>query len=141
MTDAHLWHTVSNNKKGECLNYSDEFEQVWKSYPKRNGGNPKPKAFKAFTARLKEKVLHDDLRDGVLRYCKFCKVTGLTGSPYVMQASTFFGVNNEAWAESWEIPKYEKQETMEDKGKRLHITPRLGESMSAWKKRIAVQYQ
>jgi len=53
-----------------------------------------------------------------------------------MQASTFFGVNNEAWTEDWELPKAETKETMEDKGKRLNIQPRIGESMSAWKKRI-----
>jgi len=118
------------------MNYSDEFEVIWRAYPRRAGGNPKPKAFKAFNARLKEKVLYEDLEDGVIRYGHFCKVTGLTGSPYVMQASTFFGVNNEAWTEDWELPKSETKESMEEKGKRLNIQPRIGESMSAWKKRI-----
>jgi len=119
------------------MNYTNEFETIWKSYPKRAGGNPKPKAFKAFNARLKEKALYEDLKAGVIRYGRFCKVTGLTNSPYVMQASTFFGVNNEAWTEDWTLPKAEVKETMEDKGKRLNIQPRVGESMSAWKKRIA----
>jgi len=119
------------------MNYTNEFEQIWKAYPKRNGGNPKPKAFKAFNARLKEKVLYEDLKAGVIRYGRFCKVTGLTGSPYVMQASTFFGVNNEAWLEDWSLPKPEVKESVEEKGRRLNILPRIGESMSSWKKRIA----
>jgi len=38
------------------MNYSKDFEQIWGIYPKRSGGRKKPLAFKAFTARLKEKV-------------------------------------------------------------------------------------
>jgi len=119
------------------MNYTEDFEQLWKIYPKRAGGNPKPKAFKAFTARLKEKVLYSDLQAGLLRYYNFCKQTGILNTPYVMQSSTFFSANSEAWCEDWEVPKPEVKETLVEKGKRLNIMAKVGESMSQYEKRIA----
>ena len=119
------------------MNYSDEFEWLWKKYPRRSGGNPKPRAFKAFTARLKEKVPYSDLQAGVLRYCAYCKGMGMLNTPFVMQASTFFSVNTESWDETWELPKVEVKETIEQKGIRLNMPARIGESMEAWERRIA----
>ncbi len=119
------------------MNYTDEFERLWKIYPKRAGGNPKPKAFKAFTTRLKEKVLYNELEGGLRRYSAFCRETGILNTPYVLQASTFFGVNNEAWTESWDIPEKEIKETPEEKGKRLNMPARIGETMIDWERRIA----
>lgn len=102
----------------------------------RSGGNPKPKAYKAFTARLKEKVLYSDLQAGLLRYYNFCKETGVIGSPYVLQAATFFGVNNEAWTEDWSVPKPEVKETLEQKAKRLNIVAQPGWSWGEFEKRV-----
>jgi hypothetical protein len=97
------------------MNYTEDFEQLWKIYPKRAGSNPKPKAFKAFNARLKEKVLYSDLQAGLLRYYNFCKQTGILRTSYVMQAATFFSANSEAWLETWELPKQEeKKEPQKD---------------------------
>ena len=119
------------------MNYSDEFESLWKIYPKRAGGNPKPRAFKQFTARLKEKVPYSELQAGLERYYVFCKHTGLLNTPYVLQAATFFGANNESWCEGWELPKAEIKESNEQKGIRLNMPARIGETMEAWQKRIA----
>lgn len=119
------------------MNYSEDFEQLWKIYPRRSGGNPKPKAFKAFTARLKEKVGLSELEAGLRRYYNFCKQTGILQTPYVMQASTFFSANTESWDEPWEIPKPEVKETIDQKGRRLNMPAKVGESMEAWERRIA----
>lgn len=119
------------------MKYTYDFEQLWAIYPKRSGGNPKPKAYKAFTARLKEKVLYSDLQAGLLRYYNFCKQTGILNTAFVMQAATFFGVNNEAWTEEWVVPQKEVKETIEQKGRRLNMPARVGESMEQWERRIS----
>lgn len=117
--------------------YSKDFEKVWLIRPNRAGGDPKPRAFKAFTARRKEKVHYSDLLAGMLRYYNFCKETGILGTSYVMQAATFFSANTEAWTEDWEAPIKEVKETIEQKGIRLNMPARVGESMDQWERRIA----
>jgi len=117
-------------------NYTEEFERLWVQYPKRAGGNPKPKAFKAFTARLKEKVDYSELEAGLRRYSEFCKQTGILNTPYVMQASTFFSANTESWTEEWEIPQKEVKETIEQQAARKGITPKLGELMPDYIRRV-----
>lgn len=119
------------------MKYSDDFEVIWKQYPKRAGGNPKPRAFKAYTARLKEKVDYSELEAGLRRYSEYCKQTGILNTSYVMQASTFFSANTEAWSEAWDIPEKETKETIEQKGIRLNMPARIGESMDEWERRIA----
>lgn len=119
------------------MNYTEDFEQLWKQYPRRAGGNPKPRAFKAFTARLKEKVLYSELEAGLSRYSEYCKQTGILNTSYVLQAATFFSANTESWDEDWELPKAEIKETAEQKGKRLNIPARPGESYDEWERRIA----
>ena len=119
------------------MNYTEDFDQLWKIYPKRCGGNPKPRAFKAFTARLKEKVLYSDLQAGLLRYYNYCNQSGILRTSYVMQAATFFSANTESWCEEWELPKVEVKESIEQKGIRLNMPARIGESMDQWERRIA----
>lgn len=119
------------------MNYTEDFEQLWKKYPRRAGGNPKPRAFKAFTARLKEKVLYSELEAGLSRYSNYCKQTGILSTPFVMQAASFFSANTESWCEEWELPKVEVKESIEQKGIRLNMPARVGESMEQWERRIA----
>ena len=118
------------------MNYTEDFEQLWKAYPSRAGGNPKPKAFKAFTARLKEKVLFSDLQAGLLRYYNYCNQSGLLRTSYVMQAATFFSANTESWLEDWELPKVEVKETLEQKAKRLGIVAQPGWSWEKFERKV-----
>ncbi len=83
--------------------YTPEFNAAWRIYPPRAGGNPKTKAFKAWTARLKQGAHHNELHDGTQRYSAFCVATGKTHTEYVMQASTFYGPE-QRYAESWAPP-------------------------------------
>ena len=117
------------------MEYPEEFEQLWKIYPRRAGGNPKRKAFNAYKARLREGVRYEALQAGVLRYYNFCRETDRIGSEFVQQTATFFGLN-EAWDEDWALPKKEIKETVEEKGRRLGLTARVGESMEAYTRRI-----
>ncbi|EOU9990814.1 replication protein, partial [Yersinia enterocolitica] len=48
--------------------YSAEFETAWANYPKREGSNSKPAAFKCWNARIKEGVASEVLLAGVERY-------------------------------------------------------------------------
>ncbi|AHM72982.1 hypothetical protein [Yersinia hibernica] len=71
--------------------YSAEFETAWANYPKREGSNSKPAAFKCWNARRKAGVTSEVLLAGVERYAKFCQAKGQTNTAYVMQATRFFG--------------------------------------------------
>ncbi|HHT8352533.1 TPA: DNA-binding protein [Raoultella ornithinolytica] len=80
--------------------YSEEFELVWKEYPKRAGGNSKADAFKAWTARIKSGATAQELTDGVRRYAGYVAATGKLNTEYVKQASTFFGPSKH-YEEQW----------------------------------------
>lgn len=79
--------------------YSSEFEQFWKAYPKRDGGNSKKGAFKAWKARLRAGAKVDDLILSASRYAEHMAVQGLTGTSFVKQASTFLGPDDH-WQEA-----------------------------------------
>ena len=82
--------------------YSVIFDQVWYTYPKRNGDNPKRKAFRAWQARIKDGASEDEMRAGVLRYRKWCEASGKIGTEMVKQAATFFGPDK-SFLESWDV--------------------------------------
>ena len=78
--------------------YSFEFEQFWKAYPKRDGGNSKRAAFKAWKARLRAGVKSDDLILSASRYAEQMTAQGRIGTSFVKQASTFLGPDDH-WQE------------------------------------------
>lgn len=80
----------------------DLFDEAWKAYPKRSGGNSKPDARKAWAARLKAGIEPEDIVAGVHRYAAFCRAEGKTGTAFVKQAATFFGPG-EHWTEEWAL--------------------------------------
>ena len=67
------------------------FNEIWAQKPKREGGNPRPRAERAYNARIKEKVSHETMLKGVMRYHKYCEDKKMIGSPYVLQMATFLG--------------------------------------------------
>lgn len=83
--------------------YSPEFEEAWEAYPKRAGGNPKPAAFRAWSARLKDGFTTAAMVEGVRRYAAYSRAVGKVGSEYVKQAATFFGPDHH-FEEAWDIP-------------------------------------
>lgn len=97
----------SRNAKQE---YSPEFEEAWRAYPKRSGGNPKPSAWKAWSARVREGVKPADMLAGVKRYASYVIATGKANSEYVKQASTFFGPDHH-FAESWTASASQQRST------------------------------
>jgi len=116
--------------------YPLNFEALWNLKPKRAGGNPKPEALKAYLARIKQGYEYEDIKAGLIRYAAFCDATGKIGTEFTMQLATFFSAKKESWTEDWDIPISEKAETTEQKGRRLNMPAKIGESMTEWERRI-----
>jgi len=126
------WHLVVV----PMIEYTTEFDLVWANYPKRGGGNPKAKAFKAYKARIKDGYSRADLLSGVQKYNKFCTQTNKLRTEFIMMASTFFN-KDESFLEEWELPREEaKNESWQDKEKRLGTSARVGESMDSYMQRL-----
>ena len=93
--------------------YTAEFEEAWKSYPEREGGNSKVAAWRAWCARLREKVTPADMIAGIGRYAAYARAENMLGGRYVKMAATFLGPDR-FWEEPWALknghvgaPKYQ----------------------------------
>jgi len=80
--------------------YPKEFEAIWKEKPERHGTNPKPKAFKAYSARLKEGHKPEAILEGLKRYKQHLIEQQKLNTPFVMQMATFLGPD-EHFSEQW----------------------------------------
>ncbi|KVN55373.1 hypothetical protein WT13_23460 [Burkholderia anthina] len=69
----------------------EKFDEAWRQYPKREGSNSKPAALRAWNARIREGIDPGVLVAAVVAYAAAMKAAGNIGTPYVKQASTFFG--------------------------------------------------
>lgn len=83
--------------------YPLAFEALWADYPTRNGGNPKTKAFRSWSARKAEGCSLAEMHDGTRRYASWCAATGKLNTEFVQQASTFLGPQKN-FAEPWALP-------------------------------------
>jgi phage replication O-like protein O len=115
-------HTKDNlpkdNQQKTRVIADPEFDEAWGLYPKRDGGNSKTDALKAWNARVGSGVAPADLLAGVKRYAAYCKAKEMIGTRYVKQAATFFGPGAhyaEAWGQSiesgdewWKAAGFEK---------------------------------
>ena len=89
-------------KKTKGQDYPPEFETLWQAYPRRQGSNPKNKAFACWNARQRDGVAPLAMLEGVRRYQNFCQLSEKTGTEFVLQAQTFLGPRRE-FDNSWEI--------------------------------------
>lgn len=119
------------------------FEEAWKLYPKREGGNPKGRALKAWRARRKEGHSVEDIKAGVTRYAAYVRASGKEHTEYVMQAATFFGPDRR-FLEPWNPPQekvkpvewWASDSATEAKGRELGLSPRAGEGWPQFRDRI-----
>lgn len=86
----------------KATGYHPEFEKAWKLYPKREGSNPKNKAYSCWKARTHAGVTAMTLEVGVRRYLSYCQARGIVGTGFVMQASRFFGTGEE-YLNAWTV--------------------------------------
>lgn len=126
------------------IEYSPEFLELKAIYPKRNGGNPWPRAFKAYNARIKEGYTHGEIKAGLMQYAPFCDAVGKTGTELVMQAATFFGPDIR-WEDTYCVPKPKitdqfrgmtRDQQIEAKAKILHLSPGMGVLMHEWASKV-----
>ena len=89
-------------RKPQKVMYTGSFEAAWKSYPRRDGSNPKTDAFEAWNARRKEGCDPNHMLTGARRYAAWCEANGNVGTGSVMQAVRFFGPNCH-FMESWAV--------------------------------------
>lgn len=75
----------SKESNNTCV-YSDDFEKVWKAYPRKK---EKASAYKSYKARLKD-YTPDQLLLATQRYAEECKILD-TEDRYIKHGSTFFG--------------------------------------------------
>jgi hypothetical protein len=97
-------HQEPSNKHGakaQCV-YPDEFEDLWKIYPPREGGSSKKKAFRSWNARRKEGFSAEVIRQAVERYSQFCKLKNYLNTGFVKQAVTFLN-DSENLTNTWAV--------------------------------------
>ncbi|RQQ54284.1 hypothetical protein [Burkholderia stagnalis] len=75
----------------KCDVVDEKFDEAWRQYPKREGSNSKQAAQRAWNARIREGIDPETLVAAVKGYAAAMKAAGSIGTPYVKQASTFFG--------------------------------------------------
>lgn len=80
-----------------------EWSECRATYPRRDGNQPWTRAEHAVRARLAEGELWATIVDGTARYAAYCRARGIVGTPYVMQAATFYG-KDRAYQQAWEAP-------------------------------------
>lgn len=83
--------TINKPSKNRSCAIDEKFEEAWQLFPKREGGNPKASARKAWNARIREGVNPDVLVAAVKAYAADMLKAGNIGTRYVKQAATFFG--------------------------------------------------
>lgn len=88
-------NSISNNKDKKDSEIEQEFEEVWKLYPRKED---KKKAFSAYkTAR--KKASFDEIKKGVETYSNHIKASN-TDKRYIKLGATYF--NGECWANNYE---------------------------------------
>lgn len=79
-----------------------DFENFWRLYPKRPGGN-KTQAAKAWAARMKEREDVQQILYGTKRYRDYCIAMGIEPK-FIKQASTFIGPDKH-YRSDWAVGK------------------------------------
>lgn len=116
----------------------EDFDAMWGFFPKRNGGNPKQSALKAWNARKREGYTATQMTEGVIRYAVWCEATGKVGTEYVKQAASFFGPDKH-FLESWEAPKQKPQVAGAQQPGARPETPARFAGISSWLEREVSQ--
>ncbi|CAB3782129.1 replication protein [Paraburkholderia fynbosensis] len=91
-TKDNLPKDIKHSRAKKSAEVADEeFEEAWRLYPKRDGGNSKTAARKAWDTRRREGIAATSMIEGVKRYAKQVVDAGNVGTRFVKMASTFFG--------------------------------------------------
>lgn len=82
---------TGHSRQSSKREYTDDFETVWKTYPKRAGDNPKVRAFSAYKARLRSGITHDQILRAVKSYAADKSNIPDDERQFIKQTATFLG--------------------------------------------------
>ena len=82
---------TSNKEITKESQLENDFEELWKLYPRKAG---KAKAFKAYKSAIKQGATNEQIRQGILNYIQWIK-EHKTQAEYIKHGSTFF--NERCW--------------------------------------------
>lgn len=80
----------------------DEFEKLWKLYPKKHG---KDKAYSYYEKARKNGTSYEEIEQGILAYVEYIRANE-TDMQYVKQGVTFF--SQRAWQDDWSVRRQKK---------------------------------
>ena len=86
--------SIGKDRLGKSV-ITDEFENLWKLYPKKQG---KQSAFKSYEKARKDGVTYEEVENGIKAYTEY--VNG-KDPQYIKMGSSFF--NQRAWQDDWSI--------------------------------------
>lgn len=90
-------NTKSNNKKiNKKEKLDDEFESLWKLYPRKKGKDSAKKTY--LKLRKSENVTYEQVRNGIEMYCKYNEFHNVE-EEYIKHGSTWF--NQHAWEDDY----------------------------------------
>lgn len=95
-------HSKKPTPKKSTPDYPEEFEWIWQNRPRREGSDPKRKAFQACNARIKQGASWRDLAEGMKRYRRFCETKGLLNTEFTKTMAVFFGPD-EHYRNDWVV--------------------------------------
>lgn len=95
-TSNNIYNNINNNIKENIKRKSEEdlkqdFEELWKLYPRKRGKEP---AFKHYKRALKEGSTNEEIRQGILNLIEDIR-KNKTEERYIPYGSTFF--NEKSW--------------------------------------------
>ncbi|WP_136678631.1 hypothetical protein [Neptunomonas sp. XY-337] len=82
--------------------YPKEFEWIWQQRPRREGSDPKRKAFQACNARIKQGATWRELAEGMKRYAAYCEAKSILNTEFVKTMASFFGPD-EHYTNDWKV--------------------------------------
>ena len=82
---------TSNKEITKESQLENDFEELWKLYPRKAG---KAKAFKAYKSAIKQGATNEQIKQGILNYIQWIK-EHKTQAEYIKHGSTFF--NERCW--------------------------------------------
>lgn len=83
----------SIGKGNNTSTYEDEFEELWKLYPRKEG---KTNSQKAYIKARKEGIPKETIEQGILDYCAYIRANNIEGR-YIKMGSTWF--NQRCWTD------------------------------------------
>lgn len=101
------------SKENDCVSksqFEEEFEEIWKEYPKKQG---KSNALKSYIKARKKGTSKEDVINGLVAYLQYIKIEKVE-QQYIKHGSTWF--NQECWNDDYTIRRNITTKDLADAG-------------------------